>query len=69
VAVRFDCEVPAQHLDDAEWYDLVERAAKTHLGITLEEFNLRLQAKDWAGLDHVRVARVLNLLPDSSGAR
>jgi hypothetical protein len=55
--------VPIEDLNQAEWDVMVDAAARRHLGLDREEFRRRLACSDWEGFDHVRLARVLSLVP------
>ena len=55
---------PVQELTDEEWDDLIDGAARCHLGISGEEFKRRWAAGEYPDPDHTPgVMAVAMLLP------
>lgn len=48
---------------EAEWNEILDSAARLYLGVSREEFLARLQSGDTDDFDHVRLMRVLALVP------
>lgn len=56
--------VDNHHASKEEWTELVDHAARFHLGIAGDEFVRRVREDGLDDLDEVRLMRVLVLLPD-----